>query len=156
MSVETTLKGHDLFRSLPGEQVAAISDFSSMKEFKKGELVCRYSEPATLLFLLIKGQVHLRLPASHGQHSLLISTVHSGYFIGLSALTGEERYKASAICAEPSSVLVIQARPFRELLRDNHDVGFQVMSQVALGYAERYHEVLARMQNIVNQIPLVV
>ncbi|MEW5995649.1 MAG: hypothetical protein AB1744_14820, partial [Candidatus Zixiibacteriota bacterium] len=66
-----------------------------------------------------------------------------------------DRYTATAQCAELAEVLAIEAKPFRELLRTNCPVGFQIMSQVAHVYFTRYINVLKNLQDVVSQIPLI-
>ena len=92
--------------------------------------------------MLMKGAVDLRLPAESHDFSLVISKIEKGELFGLSALLDSPRYAASAQCSEPTELLSIEAKPFRELIRRNHIVGFNGMTQVAHIYYTRYIEVL--------------
>ena len=155
MSVENVLKGHDLFRALSIEQANQITGFSSVKKYQAGENIFEFNGYSHHVYMLMGGTVHLRLPASPPDVSLVVSTIEKGELFGLSPLLDSPRYTATAQCAEPTEVLAIEAKPFRELLRSNCPVGFQVMNQVARVYFTRYIELLKNLQAVVSQIPLI-
>ena len=154
MSISTMLKGHDLFKSIAVEQVDKISGFSSLKKFHKGEGVYRHDAPATHVFVLVKGQVQLRLPGASGDFSIIVSKVEPGYLFGLSPLMGGNRYTVTAWCAADSEILAVEAKPLQAMLLQNPHVGHLFMSAVAKAYSERYLEMLRRLQAILNQIPV--
>ena len=155
MSVVTMLKGHDLFQALPIEEVEKVSRFSSLKHLEEGERVYEDNAHASHVFVLVEGSIHLQLPASPPEFSMIISQVQPGYFFGVAPLLGSTRYTTTAKCAKPSDILAIEARPFRELLQANPVVGMRVMSAVAQAYADRYIELLKRLQGILKQLPLI-
>jgi hypothetical protein len=70
-------------------------------------------------------------------------------------MLGEPRYTSSAHTESKSSVLAIEAKPFRDLLQSNCTAGFQVMNHVSRVYFQRYTNVLRNLQTIVNDIPLI-
>jgi CRP/FNR family cyclic AMP-dependent transcriptional regulator len=155
MTVEKVLKGHDLFRSLSIEQANQISKFSFVKKYQAGENIFEYNKPSSHVYMLMEGTVNLRLPASPADVSLVISKIEKGELFGLSPLLDSPRYTATGQCATDTEVLAIEAKPFRELLQSNCLVGFQVMSQVAQIYFERYVEILKNLQDVVSHIPLI-
>lgn len=155
MSVSMTLKGYDLFRSLPVENVDRISGFSSLKKLHKGETIYRCDVPATHIFMLVKGLIHLRLPAQLAEFSMIISKVEPPYLFGLAPLMGGGRYTVTAECVQDCEVLAIEAKPLQAMLQEDPLVGYLVMSAVAKAYSERYMEVLKRLQSILNQIPVI-
>jgi len=155
MSVATMIKGYDLFRSLPVESVEKISRFSSLKEYKKGETVYKSEVPATHLFMLVKGLVHLRLPAQSHEFSMIVSRIEPPYLFGLAPLMGGQRYTVTAECAQNCEILAIEAKPLQAMLRENLQAGYLIMGEVAKAYSERYMELLKRLQEILNQIPVV-
>ncbi len=153
MGISTTLRGYDLFKSLPIENVDKISRVSALKKFQKGEVVYRCDVPATHLFMLVKGLVYLRLPAQPAEFSMIVSRVGPGYLFGLASLMGGQRYTVTAECAQDCEILAIEAKPLQAMLQENLLVGYMVMSAVARAYLERYTEMLKRFQSILNQIP---
>lgn len=155
MSIGGLLKGHDLFAALGVEDVDRISRVSTVKDFEAEETIFRHGVPGTHVYLLLEGQVYLRIPTEPVEVGIVASRVEKGEIFGLSPLLGADRYTASAHCQARSSVLAIEAKPFRDLLQGDCTAGFQVMNRVAHVYFERYINVLKNLQAIVNQIPLI-
>jgi signal-transduction protein with cAMP-binding, CBS, and nucleotidyltransferase domain len=155
MSLDGILKGHDLFRSLSVEQAHAISDFSSVRKCEANETVFSHNAPAGHIYMLMEGAVDLRLPAEGQDFSLVISKIEKGELFGLSPLLDSPRYTATAQCVAATELLSIEAKPFRELLKRNHLVGFEIINQVAHIYFKRYIEVLKKLQGVVGQVSLI-
>jgi len=149
------LKGHDIFQSLDVSQAHQLSGFTSVKKFKAGENVFGYNDAAGHVFMLMQGSVDLRLAAGPGEFSLVISRIEKGELFGLSPLLDSPRYTATAQCHEDTEVLAIEAKPFREMLRANCSVGFDMLNQVAHIYFNRYINVLKSLQGVVDQISLI-
>lgn len=155
MTISKMLRGHDLFRSLQIEEVDLIDTISSTKTLEKDEVVFEFNSVGSHIFLVIEGQVHLSLPAGPDEYSLVIAKSNKGELFGLSPLLGSQRYTLGARCSTNTTLLAIEARPFREILQGNCLAGFMAMSSVAQIYFNRYIEVMKRMQDVVNQLPLI-
>ncbi len=155
MTISKMLLGHDLFRSLQIEEVDLISKISSTKTLKKDDVVFKYNGVGSHVFLVIEGQVHLSLPAGPNEFSLVVAKSDKGELFGLSPLLGSERYTLGARCATDTTLMAIEAKRFREILQSNCIAGFMAMSSVARIYFERYIEVMKKMQDVVNQLPLI-
>ena len=155
MGIDGILKGHDLFRSFSVDQAHELSDFSSVKKYQADETVFKLDATADHMYMLMEGAVDLLLPAESGNFSLVISKIEKGEIFGLSPLLDSPRYTATALCHEATELLSIEAKPFRELLMNNHPVGFNIMNQVAHIYFHRYINVLKSLQGVVGQISLI-
>ena len=83
MSVGKMLTGHEFFHSFLPEQVAAISKFASARKLDKGEIIYRPDRKATHVFVLLDGQVELRLPSGADEMGFLVSRVSKGEFFGI-------------------------------------------------------------------------
>lgn len=155
MAIDTVLRGHDLFRSLTVDETHAIAGFSSVKKYRADEAVFQRNDPAGHVYMLLSGSVGLHLPASMADVSFVVSRINKGEIFGLSPLLDSQRYTASARCLDDTELLSIEAAPFRELLRSNHMVGFDIMNRVAHIYFSRYMSVLENLQGVVGQISLI-
>ena len=155
MSNESILKGHDLFKSLGLEKAFQIKNFSSVKKYKAEDIIFKYNEAASHVYMLMSGLVNLRIPSQQRDFSLVISKIEKGELFGLSPLLDSPRYTASAQCVEPSEILLIEAKPFRELLKENSLIGFNIMNRIAHIYFNRYINVLKNLQDIAGQISLI-
>jgi len=149
------LKGHDLFQALSVDETSQLNGFSSTKHFSAGEMIFEYNEPAGHVYMLMSGSVNLRLPATEQDFSLVVSRIEEGELFGLSPLLDSVRYTATAQCVNAVEVLSIEARPFREMLKNNSLVGFNIMNRVADIYFNRYIDVLKNLQGVVGQISLI-
>ncbi len=150
--VTKMIKGHELFRSLSFEEVERLSSFSGSKSLEKGDFVFRRGTPCSHFFVVLEGQVNLKLPSSDEESSLVVGRMSKGDIFGFSALLGSERYTTTAQCAGPATVLAVDAKPFRKLLDDNASVGLRAMSVVAGAYFTRYIETLRRFQGILDEV----
>jgi len=155
MGIDNILKGHDLFRSFTVDEAHKISDFSSMKEFKPNEFIFKYNGEGSHVYMLMEGMVYLRLPANPPDFSFIISKIEKGELFGLSPLLDSPRYTATAQCIEHTQVLAIEAAPFREILKSDCPVGFDIINSVAHIYFTRYIEVLKSIQGVLGQISLI-
>lgn len=155
MSIEGMLRGHDLFGALAVEEVHQISEVSLHKRYEKNQTIFEHHQEGQHVFLLLEGTVYLRLPSEIPEFSIVVSKIVKGELFGLSPLLGSSSYTTAAQSAARSDVLVIKAKPFRQLLQSNATTGFNIMSQVAQVYFNRYLNLLNSLQGVVNQIPLV-
>ena len=155
MTVGRILKGHDLFQALNVNQMNEISVFSSVRKLNTHEILFTHGAPSSHVFMLMEGSVNLLLPAKSRDFDLIVSKIDKGELFGLSPLLDSKKYTTTARCTEPTQVLAIEAKPFRELLKSDPLVGFDIMNQVARVYFARYIEVLKSLQGVVSQISLI-
>ncbi|MFC1679140.1 Crp/Fnr family transcriptional regulator [Elusimicrobiota bacterium] len=155
MDVENILKGSELFGVLSVEEISRISAFSSVKEFRKGEMIFACDQPGTHFYMLMDGAVYLQLPADPSEFSFAISKIQRGELFGLSPLLDSPRYTSTGRCGVDAKVLSIEAKPFRELLMANCATGFAIMTQVARIYFNRYIDLLKKLEDVVTGISLI-
>lgn len=151
MSIDSMLKGHELFRALSVEGVDAISRLSGVKALEHDELLFKSGAKATHLFVNLEGLLQLELPTEHGVNAV-ICKVTQGELFGLSSLLGSAHYTTTARVVDRANVLAIESEPFRAILHDNPALGLNVMSRVAQVYFERYVGVMHRLQGAMNQM----
>jgi signal-transduction protein with cAMP-binding, CBS, and nucleotidyltransferase domain len=152
MDIAKMLTGHEFFASLLPEQVEKISRFSVSKRLKRGEVVHEYDGKATQIFVLLEGEVELRLPAGSAEPGLLINRVSRGEFFGIAPLLGAKRYTTRGVCAAPSKVLFIEAKPLLALLNANPTIDRQVMAVVARAYFDRYQKLAERIERVLAEL----
>ncbi len=152
MNIGKTLTGRQLFRPLLPEQIRKISGFSSARRFRKGALIYGPDTEARHVFILLEGEVHLRLPGAAGADGLVLGPIGRDELFGIAPLVGTSRYTTTAKCAKASRILFIEARPLVELLRANPLVGQQVMTVVARSYHDRFQLVAERIQKVLAAV----
>jgi CRP-like cAMP-binding protein len=152
MDVNKTLTGHDVFRSFSPKQVEAIASFSSPKMLDARETVYTPDKKATHVFVLLEGQVELRLPGTPADQGVVVSRVQKGELFGVAPLLGCEWYTTRASCTTASRILYVEARPLIELLKGNPLIGQDIMTSVARDYFDRYQRLAERVQKVVADL----
>ena len=152
MSVSKMLTGHDIFRSFLPEQVAAISKCASARKLEKGDIIYQPDRKATHVFVLLDGQVELRLPSGTSELGFLVSRVSKGELFGIAPLLKSECYTTSALCTRASKVLFIEAKPLIEMLSNHPLLGFKIMTVVAGAYFSRYQSLIERVQRALSDL----
>jgi len=85
-------------------ELTRLLEWFTSDRCKQGELVHGDGEKAKDIFLLVKGEIHLRfqLPGRDTSADMNISTIQPGGVFGWSALVPPRRYTLAALCDSPS------------------------------------------------------
>lgn len=106
-------KQRDLFGSLGKEFVSEIMNCAETESHKIGQMLFHEGDPATWLFILLKGSIKLRLGQT-GRAVYLVS--HPGEVFGWSSLVGRSSYSASAECMTPTKLLRFDNNRLQEII----------------------------------------
>jgi CRP-like cAMP-binding protein len=99
------------------------------REFPRGAVVFREGDPAGPMFVVQRGEVRITTGPPGGER--LLATLGPGEFFGeMAVLTGEPR-TATATCAEPSKLLVVDGRSFEGMLRANGEIAVRMIRKLA-------------------------
>lgn len=154
MTIQQTLRGYDLFRPLDEEDILRVSNHAQIRSFKVGETIHHHDERATHVLLVVEGAVHMILPAMSKDFRLLVSKVERGSLFGIAPLLGGDRYTATAVAVEPTTVVAMEAAVLMEVLEHNPSAGLRVTREVARLYLARYMEVMRNMQAMLSHMPI--
>jgi len=132
----------EMFSLLTSRQVNEISDTAVHKTFKVGEIVYDQKEQAKNLFVLIDGEVTLKIPSKNDKSvenfTLEIEKIAGhGLVFGANWLFGINRYMTRAKVSKPSQILMIDVKKFLKIIQENHSE-FIIMSYLAKVYFKRY------------------
>jgi CRP/FNR family cyclic AMP-dependent transcriptional regulator len=147
------LTGHDLFQLLRPEQVRAVSDAAEVVTLKAGETIFRRGDKADYLFVVLDGQVALRLPSKEGL-STLIDEVTRGAIFGSCACVQLGSYSLNARCTDDSRLLKIRAATFKKQLDDDPVLGYEVQRLISRVYFNRYLNTMHKLQSILRTMPI--
>jgi CRP-like cAMP-binding protein len=147
------LTGHDLFQLLRPEQVCAISEAAEEISLTSGETVFRRGDEADFLFVVLEGQVALRLPSKEGL-STLIDEVTRGAVFGSCICFQLDSYTLDARCTEDSKLLKIRAATLKKQLDDDPVLGYEVQTLVSRVYFKRYLDTAQKLQAILQTMPV--
>jgi CRP-like cAMP-binding protein len=145
--------GRELFPLLRPEQVHALSEVAERLSLKKGEIVYNRGDAAMHLYVVIDGQVSLRMRRTDGA-SLVIDEAGKGEIFGYCVCLDLHTYSTTAICSKDSTLLKIDATSLKKLMDRDLMTGYAVQTLISRVYFRRYLETMKKLQAIVQSIPL--
>ena len=134
MSTFETLKRCELFLGLDDIELQKIVDLPSCieKTREAQETIFEAGKEAKNLYMLEEGQVNLVVKIPTGSSDLLeetvVRTITKGSVFGWSALVPPYVYTMSAICSQPSKVVVIGGNELRTLFDEDAHFGYEIMN----------------------------
>jgi len=147
------LDSHEIFQLLRPEQVSVLSAAAEEISLRAGDVVFQRGEPSEDFFVLLEGQVALRLPQPDGV-SVLIDEVTGGAIFGSCVCFQIDTYTLSAICSADSRILKIKAATLKKLMDDDPIMGYAIQTLVSRVYFKRYVDTMRKLQSIVQSLPL--
>ncbi len=148
-----SLTRHEIFEYLRPDELNALSESAETLNFKAGATIYQRGQKAVFLYVVLSGQVALRLPKNRGV-SILIDQLGSGDMFGSCVSHAADTYALTAQCMEDSEILKIEAAILNELLEKDLRMGYAIQSQISQIYFKRYIEAMEKLQAIVMNIPL--
>jgi CRP-like cAMP-binding protein len=152
MAIET-LKGQEIFSFLRPEQVDSLNDAAEVIKMKAGEEVYTKGEKADNFYVVLTGEIALRLPGRGGV-KILIDELTNGTMFGSCVCLDLDSYVCTAQCTKDSELLKIRTTALKELLDDDPRMGYAIQSRISQIYFKRYMETMKKLQAIVMNIPL--
>ena len=115
------LKSVDLFRALPGEELAQIAEIAEEQPFAAGEQVFAEGEPGDALYLVLEGAVKV--------HQSQRQLAHLGVrdVFGEMAIVDSEPRSASVTAVQDAVLLKIARDDFRDILLERPEIGMGII-----------------------------
>jgi CRP-like cAMP-binding protein len=145
----------EIFSLLTSKQVSEISEAATIKDFEADQIIYDRKEVAKNLFILLDGEVSLRVPGRNDTSidslSLEIEKIaQHGALFGTNLLFDVKRYMTRARVIKPSKVMILDAKKFLEIIQENQSE-FIVMSYLAKVYFQRYVNAMQEFEECVQQ-----
>ncbi len=147
------LESHEIFQLLRPEQVNTLSAAAEDISLRAGDVVFQRGEAADNFYVVLEGQVALRLPRADGV-SVLIDEVTEGTIFGSCVCFQIDSYTLSATCSADSRILKIKAATLKKLMDDDPIMGYAIQTHISRAYFKRYVDTMRKLQSIVQSIPL--
>ena len=147
------LDKHEVFQFLRPDQVRAISDVAEVVDFKAGETIYERGAKADYFYVVLQGQISLRLPGSSGV-SIQIDELTEGAVFGSCICFQLVDYSLKAQCIRDSKVLKIESATLKELMDQDLLMGYTIQTQISRIYFNRYIHTMKKLQSIVMNLPL--
>jgi len=147
------LNKNEVFQFLRPEQVRAVSDVAQVVEFDAGETIYERGTPADHFYVVLDGQVSLRLPGTSGV-SIQIEELTEGAVFGSCICFQLVEYSLNAQCTRDSKLLKIESATLKELMDQDLMMGYTLQTQISRIYFNRYIQTMKKLQSIVMNLPL--
>ena len=106
----------DLIWGLPHLFVKTFMAITIKKSYEKGQSVFREGEKAAMFYTLIQGSVKLSIGET-GQEVYIVD--QAGEVFGWSSLMDRSYYSASAVCLEPTYLLLVEKEKLERILKSD-------------------------------------
>ncbi len=121
------LRRYPFFAGLTHQQLTSLATVAHTMSFEAGETVFRDGEPATYLYLVVDGQVHLFVESDYQGHRVNITDADEREVLGWPALVAPHEYTATAECSRQSELVSFDARELRQIIEADSQVGCVIM-----------------------------
>lgn len=137
-SVQALLAQTPWGKALSAEDLPRIAAIAAIQRLEPQALLFPEHGHSDQLYLVVRGLIALDMTLPRiGKTRVL--TVGPGEFVGWSAIVGSGTMTTSATVIEPSILIAIPGSELQSLCESDHDVGYAVMQQLAVGLSRRLH-----------------
>ncbi len=147
---EQELSRVNLFRGLDPHKRDLVTRLGTRQTFEAGQIVFSQGQPATHLYLLLRGRVTIRFKPDDGD-PITVTELEAGGVFGWSAALGRGRYTSGALCQEQSEALVISGAALRRLCEVDPETGVLILERLAEVIAERLQATHAQVLAMLHQ-----
>ena len=129
-----------LFEGLSESQMQHLTGITKETSIQKDQWLFHEGQEAKQFFMIKKSKVEL-LTKVNDELELPIAMLRDpGSCFGTSSLTAPYVYSLSARCAEQGSLLVVEAMELKELMQEDRDLGYILMTNWAAHLLNRLKE----------------
>jgi CRP-like cAMP-binding protein len=142
-----------LFGSLKPEQRETIRSTAMVAAFQDGEIIYNKGTQATYLYVVVTGEVALRLPGAGGV-SILVEQLGQNEIFGLNATFDLGSYSVTAQAVGATKIVKIETAVLKQIMESDLEVGYIMQKRISELYYKRYVATAQRLQAIVTAINL--
>lgn len=153
MPVKERLESQDVFGFLTPKQVDTISNAAQTVRHKVGDTVYSQGEPAKCIYVVLEGEILLRLPGKGGL-SVPLDVATPGAMFGSCMCFDIEAYSTTAQCTKDSKLLKIKAAALSDLMDEDLRMGYAMQRRLSQIYFKRYLNTMGKLQTVVMSLPV--
>jgi CRP-like cAMP-binding protein len=139
------LKNVTIFAGVKEDALRTLYNDCRIIDFKKGETIIREGEPATEIFIILKGRVRISLNIPQGPMELI--ELGPGHCVGESSVIGVQKHSATALVLEDASLMVLTRKVLMDLAQYDKDLFSLLILNIARELARRLHHTDAVILN---------
>ena len=134
---ESVLRGAALLAGVSDATLQALATACTRREADEGDTVYELGDDASDVYLVQSGRVRFALGVGNRVESAG-SIMEPGVVFGWASLVEQPRRVATAICLEPTTLLVIPGAELLRILSERPDDGYVVMRRLATMIARNF------------------
>ena len=150
--IKQVLEGCEFFKGLQEPYLKNIIGLCRVQNYEPGEYVFSQGDFGEYLYVIAEGHVSLERSMDLGTRkgNVVIGLLGKGRAMGCwSTLLGQPHtLMSSAVCRKPTTVVSLRGTELREIMVDNHKMGFRMMESLCFLLRDRLHGALGAMENI--------
>ena len=110
------MKGVDLFRDIPGEEVSHVAQIAEEIEYDSEQTIFEEGDVGDSMFIIIDGAVRIHKGGKE------LAVLSKGKFVGEMALLDQEPRSASVTSTEETTLLEINGEDFYDLMASRMEI----------------------------------
>ena len=142
------LKKCEIFDGLTEAELENIREIAKETEYDAGKRIFEEKSIAKNIYLVLEGNVEIRMSRDEGGEQLPIETVEPGEIFGWSAVTEPYTFTAAAWTLERSKFLVFDGEVLRNLFKKNNHIGYKIMRRIASVISSRLRHLNQKLVNM--------
>lgn len=150
MGTPELIADFSIFSDFSRNNLLEIAQYLEVLEFNADDTVFREKEKADKFYVVLSGEVELRLIASDQilkadvhfedytrtkteivEREIAVDSIEPGEIFGWSALTPAGNFTSKAVCVEPTKVFAFPAGTLRNFFIQHPEVGYPFMERLA-------------------------
>jgi CRP-like cAMP-binding protein len=143
-----------VFGFLRPDQIDSLSNKAEVIKLEAGQPAYRRGDSADFLYVVLRGEVTLRLSGKDGVSVLVDQLTKPGSMFGACISPSIETCVLTAQCEQDTELLKIEKSALKQLLDDDPRMGYAIQSRIAEIYFNRYVEAMRKLQAVVMNIPI--
>lgn len=148
-----TITSQEVFGFLTPDQVHTISENAERLTLQAGDVVYQRGDEAKDFFIVLSGDLALRLPGRGGV-SVVIDQLQRGAVFGGALSFNRTSYALTAQCTEDAEVLRVKSGVMKTLMERDLKMGYHLQAFISNAYFNRYIDTMKKLQAIVMNIPM--
>lgn len=140
------LRTFPLFQGLGDERLQSVSRCAMMRRVPRGQAVVHAGDAPDYVYFVLTGSLKVLVSDEDGRE-VILTILGQGELFGEMGMFDEQPRSASVVAVMPSDLVMISKHDFKQLMRDDFDIAWRIMSNLAdrLRNADRKIESLALM-----------
>jgi CRP-like cAMP-binding protein len=152
MSYAYLLEKVDIFDELSKEHLERISHICVEHRFDRGELVFEQNAKSDALYIILSGDIDIQVQSSDSSATLTVARLQRGQSFGEVALVDEGIRTATArVASAEARLLMLRRADLMELCREDYELGFLLMRNLAGDLALKMRQTDLRMHQSASE-----